>query len=534
MLEQLKKHLYATLQKRLGSQVDAFEGTARGRMVTRFVHPGKDGVTHAMFVYWPIPGQDMNFEVATVTRRGKDSSGMNPKLMQTETYPARRFLQGPGKVDWSLLVSLFRDELEKGHDAHVVTYESEDHLGEGVVMKNPPRTFGDAKKVRAKDGGFFIIQKVDTKGAPTSGMAAMDPWHMYQQRQDGTVIDWGTHPSDKGALKFAKSHGIIESEDHLSEATGEAAKGPKVTIYHKGRGGNILRSEGTLASIWEMPSGSNVGYIPRGSKKEDMVMSYYSPFWMVVEGWGHPKPEGLYDPGEGQTEVGVAPHWGPFSIGSVSTGRSRRMSTDPAWVTNFYNGLFEKLRAKIIAVYKDGRLAIVKKSLVPEINPYQDGGVSEATEAKLNLVLSQINEGKGAPIPSTMQQKKAIAQRLIRAITSDATLKTNGVKTTKIATAPSRGTLPDQASFHAIVGFSGDRGSDGGGWSDGLHAAQKEIESLIKGMGFKDWGGWESKWDKGGIRIGIGWDNDAKNLPDVRRSGLKEPFVFFVYVTSPE
>ncbi len=70
-------------------------------------------------------------------------------------------------------------------------------------------------------------------------------------------------------------------------------------------------------------------------------MSYYSSFWMVVEGWGHPEPHGLFLPAT-QSETGC----------EVARGCYR--SCDPSWVGDFLAGAGAEL--KPIAVYRDGAL----------------------------------------------------------------------------------------------------------------------------------------------------------------------------------
>jgi hypothetical protein len=97
------------------------------------------------------------------------------------------------------------------------------------------------KKVPAKDGGYFIVKKRDV----TRGAGPQDPFKMFHVQKNGKVVDWGTHPSLKGALKFAKRHGIIESEsatlpelleDIRDDMLGEAKMAPLGAINKLARG----------------------------------------------------------------------------------------------------------------------------------------------------------------------------------------------------------------------------------------------------------------------------------------------------------
>ena len=58
-------------------------------------------------------------------------------------------------------------------------------------------------KLPLKDGkGFFIVAKRYGGG---------DKYKMYTTDKNGKMTyDWGSHPSEKGALKFAKNHGFIK------------------------------------------------------------------------------------------------------------------------------------------------------------------------------------------------------------------------------------------------------------------------------------------------------------------------------------
>ena len=62
-----------------------------------------------------------------------------------------------------------------------------------------------AKKVPAKDGGYFVVLHRDTKG-----MRGTQDKFLMRILNKGKVKELGSHPSLDGALKFAKNQGIIE------------------------------------------------------------------------------------------------------------------------------------------------------------------------------------------------------------------------------------------------------------------------------------------------------------------------------------
>lgn len=179
-------------------------------------------------------------------------------------------------------------------------------------------------------------------------------------------------------------------------------KGPKVTIYSKGPAGNIIRTEGLLTAIHNSAGWANVAFIPKGARREAMIMSYYSPFWMVVEGWGHPEPQGLYDPA---TERGS---------GEVTSMRGRYRSQDPRWEKDFYNSLFDKLKSKIIAVHKEGKTKIVKPNLVPETKVQESSMVD-----KLGNLLEALGGSAGSQVAKQLHAQLQSFQDMLRSHSQD-------------------------------------------------------------------------------------------------------------------
>jgi hypothetical protein len=75
-----------------------------------------------------------------------------------------------------------------------------------------------AKKVPAKDGGYFVVLHRDTKG-----MRGTQDKFLMRILNKGKVKELGSHPSLDGALKFAKNQGIIE-EVELDESVIDKVK----------------------------------------------------------------------------------------------------------------------------------------------------------------------------------------------------------------------------------------------------------------------------------------------------------------------
>jgi len=112
--------------------------------------------------------------------------------------------------------------------------------------------------------------------------------------------------------------------------------GPKVTIYFKAVLG-IGKKEG----IVQYASKHRVQFMAKGARtRASVIDSYYSPFFLVVAGWGHPEPDSMWDPAKTSTS------------GGVTTQHGRYTSTDPRWVDDFLSGPGKGL--KPLAMLKDG------------------------------------------------------------------------------------------------------------------------------------------------------------------------------------
>ncbi len=100
----------------------------------------------------------------------------------------------------------------------------------------------------------------------------------------------------------------------------------KVTIYSKGVAGAIVRCEVHFVRIVDHgANGADVVFRKRRGRAEYVISSFYSSFWTVVDGWGHPVPDSLFT-----TRVQTA--------SGVEVARGRYRSCDPAWVSDFLGG----------------------------------------------------------------------------------------------------------------------------------------------------------------------------------------------------
>lgn len=110
-----------------------------------------------------------------------------------------------------------------------------------------------------------------------------------------------------------------------------------VTIYHTGVTGSIKKVTGRITRV----ENAGVTFIPKGCRKEQMIMTYYSGFIMVVPGTNHPDPDGGFIP---------LPSTNP----NVQMSRGRYNSCDPRWVSDFMTGPGKDLACTVL--YQDGKL----------------------------------------------------------------------------------------------------------------------------------------------------------------------------------
>ena len=97
-----------------------------------------------------------------------------------------------------------------------------------------------AKKVPAKDGGYFVVLHRDTKG-----MRGTQDKFLMRILNKGKVKELGSHPSLDGALKFAKNQGIIEEVELDEKTKWKMGDG-------RPRGGSHIENE----RFWDLPKSS--------------------------------------------------------------------------------------------------------------------------------------------------------------------------------------------------------------------------------------------------------------------------------------
>jgi hypothetical protein len=173
----------------------------------------------------------------------------------------------------------------------------------------------------------------------------------------------GMEPTHSTESMVDHIHSRIERARELMEAAGgplqeaQAKKGPKVTIYVQGPAGDFAKREAYLVSLHMMPAGKPfLKFIPKRGKKTQAIglSAYGEGTWLMVEGWGHPNPESLYDPGTERT------------TGQVTTMRGRYRSRDPRWVEDFWSQIGDRIKGKTIASWRGRKLKILKPNLIPE------------------------------------------------------------------------------------------------------------------------------------------------------------------------
>lgn len=84
-------------------------------------------------------------------------------------------------------------------------------------------------------------------------------------------------------------------------------------------------------------------YVPKGSRKEREHIETSRPCAVILEGHGHMDPDSLFDESTRKTE------------GDISTVRSRYLSCDPRWQSDFdakLAGYVEEDKCKILADFR--------------------------------------------------------------------------------------------------------------------------------------------------------------------------------------
>jgi hypothetical protein len=140
----------------------------------------------------------------------------------------------------------------------------------------------------------------------------------------------------------------------------------KVTIYHNGGAIGIGKTEAKLIAVTggDMSGpGGHVFYSKKGGRNIQVLMPYYSPFWVIVDGWGQPNPDDPYVPLGGD---------------GVSVSKSKYMSADPRWETDFLDGIGKKL--KVLAQLRNKKMKIFDKKAVIVREDVDESVFDELTE----------------------------------------------------------------------------------------------------------------------------------------------------------
>ena len=102
----------------------------------------------------------------------------------------------------------------------------------------------------------------------------------------------------------------------------------KVTVYSKGGMGNIVRTECREVEVERAPYAQYRGAIhvrltPKGKRNRRGFVETYESDLLVLEGHGHPAPEGLF--GEAQVDANTG----------LAVSRSHYSAFDPRWASDF-------------------------------------------------------------------------------------------------------------------------------------------------------------------------------------------------------
>jgi hypothetical protein len=103
----------------------------------------------------------------------------------------------------------------------------------------------------------------------------------------------------------------------------------KVTVYVRSEFGmGVKRIEATRLSVEVGPyaqylSGIKVSLLPKRMRRMRGFTQAYGPSLVVLEGWGHPEPDGMWDPAKERSE------------GDVTTSEARYSACDPRWQSDF-------------------------------------------------------------------------------------------------------------------------------------------------------------------------------------------------------
>jgi|GEM_PF-2750703 len=220
----------------------------------------------------------------------------------------------------------------------------------------------------------------------------LDGHHRYAQAMladPGLALSGLYIPLDiDNLLEIGRSYG--EAIGNKPKQASVPSTTRKATIYFKGPLG-ISKTEGHLTSVDAGGAGGMVNYIPKGGRRERGIMTYYSPFIMVVEGWNKPDPDTAFEEiGEGKTP-------------GVSLSKGKYMSADPRWVSDFMDAIGKRMRPLVL--FEDGKLK--------KLDPSVPKNVGREATVRRELVKLAYNNPELRPklMPLLKQAAKAVSPR---------------------------------------------------------------------------------------------------------------------------
>lgn len=126
----------------------------------------------------------------------------------------------------------------------------------------------------------------------------------------------------------------------------------RVTIYFRGGLGAISRVECRTAEVrvrgWaQYPAAVECRFVPKGARKERGFVQSYRPSLLVLDGWGHPEPDGMFD--ESQAEVRQT------RAGTVTSVMARYSACSDGWQRDFdamVADYLERSGARVLADFR--------------------------------------------------------------------------------------------------------------------------------------------------------------------------------------
>lgn len=130
-------------------------------------------------------------------------------------------------------------------------------------------------------------------------------------------------------------------------------KAEKVTIYRAGGVmGNVTKVEARSVDVERVPyaqyrNAIKLQFVPKGARKARGVVETYRSSLLVLEGWGHPDPAGIFDESTAET------------VDGVTTVRGSYRAFDDAWARDFDAKIRAHLEATGARVLWDTRGEVI-------------------------------------------------------------------------------------------------------------------------------------------------------------------------------